>query len=294
VSPAHLKRRTQEFALPPVARPVDIKLLLPYFDALNWNRPEEAFYCDPQSVKVMGTHENRETLRSSLQALVETYVPQRTVFTGTPPRGPALNLFYNNLETVLKHITLLLETERDPVLRKKALLKLAWSTIKCGTRWEEMGLRVYKMLKFKKNNEQLWENSFDDELSNLREILARNIGDNGVHGYRQVVRHIGNEFSVSMSEGVANVAEPHERAHITLEYCRFFFRNSYQANLLIPRALDFFEASIKKTTCPKSSNQKMQNSSLGLAKVSPCSTAILTIKKRPFSACFFKRECTSA
>jgi len=242
----HLSRRAQEFTIPPIQAPVDIKLLLTHFDNLNWTRPEEPFYCDPENVKVMGTTEKRDALRSSLRALVETYVPERTVFPGTPPRGPALDLFYTNLETVLKHITLMLETEREPHFRKKALLKLAWSTIKCGTRWEEIGLRVYKLLKFKKKEEQLWEDAFDDELANLREILARNIGRNGVHGYRQVVRVIGKQFAIPMSDGIANVPEPYERSIFTPEYCGFFFLKCYRANLVIPRALDFFKASFQK------------------------------------------------
>lgn len=244
--PGHLKRKSQELVIPPIAVAVDIKQLLAYFDALNWDQPEEAEYCDPQKVKVMGTTSDRETLRNSLKALVETYVPQRTEFTGTPPRGPGLDLFYNNLETILKHVTLMLQAEGDPHFRKKALLKLSWSTVKCGTRWEEMSLRVYKLLKFKKKYEQLWEDAFDEELLNVREILARNIGNNSVHGYRQVVRQIGNEYQIPLSDGIANVAEPYEKALYTAEYCRFFFYNLYRADLIFSRALEFFKTSFQK------------------------------------------------
>lgn len=242
----HLQRKTQEFAIAPITTSVDVKQLLTYFDALNWNQPEEPYYCDPKKVKVMGATSERETLRNSLQALVETYVPQRTEFTGIPPRGPGLELFYNNLETILKHITLMLSEERDPLLRKKALLKLSWATVKCGTRWEEMGLRVYKLLKFKKKNEHLWEDAFDEELLNMREILARNIGGNNVHGYRQVVRHIGNEFHIPLSSGIANVTEPYEKSFLTHEYCRFFFLNSYRQDLIFSRVLEFFKTSFQK------------------------------------------------
>lgn len=247
LNPIHMQRKINEFAVPEVEEEIPLNELLLFFDSLNWNDPLAPDYCDPQKVLVYGLSQKRETLRSSLQAVVGNYVPNRLQFTGTPLQGtPELAIFYKNLENILKNIVLLLRNLENPLLYKKAILKLAWSTVLCGTRWEETALRVFHKLKYPKSNEERLEEKYDSELAKIRENIARLVGHHSMHGYRQVVRWIGNEFNIPMSKGIPNVSEPCELRHLTPDYCRHAFRFAYLADLIVPFTFTFFESSLKK------------------------------------------------
>lgn len=247
MNPDHMQRKISEFAVPEVNEQIPLTELLDFFDSLNWHDPAAQDYCNPQKVLVYGLSQKQETLRSSLQAVVGNYVPNRLQFTGTPLQGtPELALFYKNLENILRNIILLLRKLQDPLLCKKAVLKLAWSTVLCGTRWEETALRVFHKLKYPKSNDERLEEKYDTELSKIRESIARLIGFHSMHGYRQVVRWIGKEFNIPMSEGIPNVSEPCELRYLTPDYCRQAFRLAYLANLIVPFTFKFFESSIRK------------------------------------------------
>lgn len=247
-SPEHLKRQVIDFVIPPVPEKIDLKILLTEFDNLNWTDPSKPSYCDPEGVKVMGEVKKRETLKDSLKMVLETYIPLRQQFTGTPPAGTdELFVFYENLENVLKNIVLLIQDPTTSVTsRTKAILKFAWACILCGTRWEETATRVYLKLKHKRKNEALLEHKYDEELYKLRENIVRSMANYSTHGYRQAIRHIGKEFNIVMREGIADVAEPGEIPSLTQNMCRYSMHFTYQPNLLIPYTYEFIKRCIKK------------------------------------------------
>lgn len=247
-SQEHLRRQVIEFVIPPVPAKIDVKILLTEFDKLNWTDPSKPCYCDPEGVKIMGELKKRETLRDSLKMVLETYLPLRQQFTGTPAAGTdELFVFYENLENVLKNIVLLIqEPTTDEKLRTKAILKFAWACILCGTRWEETATRVYMKLKHKRKDEDLLEHKYDEELYKLRENIIRNMANYSTHGYRQAVRHLGKEFNIAMREGIADVAEPGEIPSLTPQMCRYTMHYVYQPHLLIPYTHEFIKRCIKK------------------------------------------------
>lgn len=247
VNEIHLTRKILDFKIPQVLQEVDIKQILNEFDELNWTNPAAPAYCNPDDVLVMGQSNNKETLRTALQTLVEAYIPRKITFTGTPPAGTVdLQIFYDSLETTLKHIVLMKKDSQDVAKRTKAILKLAWASVLCGTRWEETSLRVFQKLKFPKKKEELLEDLFDESLAQVREAIARSIANQSTHGYRQLVRAIGKEYNIPMAEGIPNVAEPHEQRYLTPGYCKYSFALSYIANLLVPHTYSFFESRIAK------------------------------------------------
>jgi len=243
----HFKRRTLDFQIPPITKQVNIQKLLNDFDGLNWQIPQAPNYCDPTKVRISKFTHKREDLRGAFQKLLGEYVPFKTAFTGTPLAGTnELRVFYDNLELLLKHIVLLLDEEQDATIRTKYLLKLAWSAIYCGTRWEETALRIYQKLKYKKTRETLLEDKFDELLSLLREQIVSDLNKGNIHGYRYYLKSIGEKYNIPLSQGVSKVSETHQPQNLTPDLCESYFCAAYNASLIVPTTITFFETSFLK------------------------------------------------
>lgn len=243
----HLQRKALDFKIPEIKSHIPVMHLLQKFDGLNWHDRTAPNYCDPAKVRIAKHEHRRDTLRRAFQTLLAEYVPHKMAFTGTPVAGTQdLVIFYNNLENLLKHIVLLLEKEQDQNKITKCVLKLAWSALYCGTRWEETALRLYTKLKYQKSKETLLEDKFDEQLALIREQIVSDLNRGNIHGHRFYLKSIGDKYNIPLSAGVPKVNETHQPVDLTPEICEQKFCATYNASQIMPSTRTFFEVSIKK------------------------------------------------
>lgn len=247
LNPTHLQRKALDFKIPALSRSINIGQLLQKFDGLNWHDRSAPNYCDPAKVRIAKHEHRRDTLRKAFQTLLNEYVPNKMAFTGTPVQGTQdLVIFYDNLENLLKHITFLLEKEQDQTKISKCILKLAWSALYCGTRWEETALRLYQKLRYQKSKETLLEDKFDEQLALIREQIVSDLNRGNIHGHRYYLKSIGDKYNIPLSAGVPKVNETHQPVDLTPEICEQKFCATYNASLIMPSTRTFFEVSMKK------------------------------------------------
>lgn len=187
IDPKHFAEKVRS-APPQKPEGAHLSDLLPFFDAINFTKPEDPHYIDPALFEFeTGTRLVRD-LRELLQEEFIDKIANKVVYTGTPAANTdALQTFYDHIERAVLHTIVRLKASQDPAQREKTIIEYLRAARFCGGRIARVAFERYDAVV--NGKEATFEKVVYELLGDYRKLLL----DSLVPQNDQSV-HIANEY----------------------------------------------------------------------------------------------------
>ncbi len=228
----------EEFAVPEeILKKYQYQDILTGFKEINFNDPSQPGYRDPKRLKNDTSNGyvpvTAAQLEEKLEILINTLIPKKSPFVGTPPAGSSeLETFYENLEDqykeILYHIDELKHPKEELTNQEKrdnedaisrAFITLAISSLHCGSRWQGEADDINKELQ---GIPDTLEGMLQRVMGKLRSNIANEIVDNkgaDSHTKNTVLKQIGLRMAIPGSNKIVeHLIDPNLNEEDTLIY----------------------------------------------------------------------------
>lgn len=204
-----MKASEIEANIPPKALGVTLKELLPLFDKINFTEAAAENYYDPQPLFTELGVTSIAALRTAFENDFIKKIEEKREFQGTPKKGtPALDTFYNAIESALTHILIACKKMDNSFDNKKkksdAIIEFLKTNGKCGARIYNVSRNQYSVIV--RNKALTLENSLTTNLGEFRSILLESLvpsrisEDNktiyDIHDSQLLLKLFGKKFNI--------------------------------------------------------------------------------------------------
>lgn len=191
--------------IPEAPKDTSVDELLKLFDTINFTDPNEPGYINPSTLKDDGEPVNKDQLKGYLSQFVSR-IQNKEPFLGTPSKEDkkTLSQYYENLETIVRHVIASLKTDPDKESVARALIDLAVAGNHCGGRYIGEAMAIYQLRCTSVNNEEILPRIISKIVQRLQQGAVEQVMGNWreVHAYNRIISTIGKDRSIRGSDQV--------------------------------------------------------------------------------------------
>lgn len=241
-----MKASEIEANIPPKVPGVALQELLLLFDEINFTKEGAENYYDPQPLYTELGVTSIAALRAALENDFIKKIEEKRVFQGTPKRGtPALDTFYNTIESAVTHIIAACKKMDNSFDNRKkksdAIIEFLKTKGMCGARIYNVSRNQYSVIV--KNKPLTLENCLTTNLGEFRSILLESLvpsrisEDNktiyDIHDSLLLLKHFGKKFNIPHAAMFESFDDEYGTRRLNIEE----IENQFYFDLYTPTAI---------------------------------------------------------